>query len=217
MPDWRALQHPDLAPFVTHLTWRNRPPSDDLPDWITQSSAADRLGSILQSGTILGSRPYRTPTHVVCFTESTLGGIGHLIEERGYEPWGIVFAKEVVYSAGGGPVHYVRDDEWARYRESLPAEMVSRAVRFSPGEADWSHEREWRAPATGSPPSFEFDHASVHAIIVGDPGWPPDEVDDAYAVLDLGYDVMRPPYWARGLRRWWWDATNLRFAEVPGP
>ncbi len=153
---------------------------------------------------------------MACFTESTLDGIGHLIADRGYEPWGIVFAKEMVYAAGGGPVHYVRDDEWARYREHLPAPMVSRAVRFAPGEADWSHEREWRAPATGLPPSFTFDLGSVHAIIVGDGGWPPDEVDDAYAVLDLGYDVLGPPDWARGVHRWWWDPVRCRFWDISG-
>jgi hypothetical protein len=170
MADWRELRHPDLAQFVTHMTSRSCPPSDALAESIRQSSGAGRLSSILRSGAILGSRPYGTPTHVVCFTESTLDGIGHLISDRGYEPWGIVFAKDVVYAAGGGPVHYVRDDEWAGYREHLPAAMVSRAVRFAPGTADWSHEREWRVPAIGSPPMFSFDLTSVYAIIVGDAG-----------------------------------------------
>ena len=57
-------------------------------------------------------------------------GLNFLIGRRHYQPWGLVFDRQSVYDAGGGPVWYARPDEYysARQRQCshLPAAVPER-------------------------------------------------------------------------------------------
>lgn len=131
---------------------------------------------------------------MVCFTESTQAGLDYLISERGFAPWGIVFRKETIWDRGGSPVWYARPDQWT----DLTGELKSWAVRTEPGGAQWLHEREWRVPATGRPPSFRFEPSEVHAMICGDRiGWPEGPPDEEGAPTT--------PSWAAGIQSWYWS------------
>jgi hypothetical protein len=195
----RRLQHPDIWDYVVHLT--GRPPglpNAEVPSRLRRMPAEERLAGILDEGRIRGFPPYqRGLSPVVCFTESTQVGLDHLIGERGFEPWGLVFAKTTVLAWGGGPVWYARPAQHAL----IPRELRHWAVETDPGRVDWRHEREWRVPATGSPPAIRFTPADVHAVIVGEFAWQAGDDDDE-------------PMWARSLRRWYWHGKEKRLWEM---
>ncbi len=92
-----------------------------------------------------------------------------MIGDGRYTPWGIGFSKQVIFEQGGGPVLYVRGDEWDVTTEHVPDPVRARLVRFWPGAtweagdpllidgsqllpdslanpSEWLHEREWRVP-----------------------------------------------------------------------
>lgn len=116
--------------------------------WISSMAPEDKLMSILQRCQFAATRPYGSALPAVCWTEAIIAGLAHLIFERGYGPWAIVLHKASVCEFGGGPVWYARDDEYNLSRASLPPRVACRLVRYEPGVADWTHEREWRVPVT---------------------------------------------------------------------
>jgi hypothetical protein len=208
---WRELQHPDLSPFITHFTSRGRGPGPEVPTWISSMEPEDKLKSILQRCQFLATRPYGSPLPAVCGTEATTAGLAHLISERGYGPWALVLHKEAVYELGGGPVWYARDDEYALARSSLPPSLACRLVRYEPGIADWTHEREWRIPVSSEDGWLCLRREAIRALIVGNQNWPPEEEDERYQILELGWPVMGPPDWIEGLERWWWNPVARSF------
>ena len=205
-PILRPLDHPDLWDYVTHLTGRPRDP-DDEPDDL---SAQERLESILQHRLIRSSRPYGVPEPVVCFTESTENGIAYLIDNKGYEPWGIVFHKEVAYAKGAAPVHYVRGDEWQEVCR-LP-NFRARAVPFRPGESEWMHEREWRSVHTEND-GFAFTAENVVAVITGRADWP--DPEPVWGIDGRGDPdwYLEYPDWAKSIPRWLWNDERGEFLE----
>jgi len=138
---------------------------------------------------------------MVCFTESTQAGLDYLISERQYPPWGIVFRKEAIWTAGGGPVWYARQEQW----NYLPPAFKSWAVRTEPGSVQWLHEREWRVPGTGRIPSFRFEPSDVHAVISDRFDWPGGPPDG-----EGGWVV---PLWAEGIQFWYWNHREKRLWE----
>jgi hypothetical protein len=213
---WPAVPHPDLSNYIVHFTSRGRSASDELPTAITRMDASERLASILGHRKMYASRPWYAPHPVICGTEATFTGYAHLISDRGYEPWGVVFHKTAFYAMGGRPVWYASNDEYEVARERLPAEIACRLVRYALNESDWTHEREWRIPApTDTQPWLWFDRGAVAAIIVGDTDWPPEEEDIAYRVLDLDYPYFERPEWAHGLTRWWYNPLTRMFYVLP--
>lgn len=207
MVELRALEHPDLWDFVVHLTGRPGATHASVDPSIARMTPSEKLASILQAHEIRATRPFGTPAPVACFTESTPAGLEYLVGRLGYAPWGIVFSKAFVYGVGGAPVHYVRGDEWDEYQQ-LPVLMRSRAVRFEPGESEWMHEREWRAPGTGSPAALRFTPHDVHAVIIGKVDWPDPEFEYRFTGDDWDWDTVEPQ-WAAGFRRWVWSGTSL--------
>lgn len=143
-----------------------------------------------------GSSRGDVPAPVVSLTESTQAGQHHLIGDRGYEPWGIVFRKTTVFAWGGGPAWYVRHAQW----HVLDPDLRHSAVLTEPGRADWLHEREWRVPATGRPAAVRFTLADVHAVIVGNFAWPGGPAD--------GDGGFTEPAWAADLTRWYWNRND---------
>lgn len=87
----------------------------------------------------------------MCFAECTVKGAEALLSKGRFAPWALALPKQLVYSQSGGPVFYVRDDEWPKHG-SISDQMRARVVRYSPvgtgggpsGYSDWTHEREWR-------------------------------------------------------------------------
>lgn len=209
----RPLDHPDLSDYVVHLTGRARP-RPDLDGQIRAMTAEERLRSILYDREIRAFTTFYAASPVVCFTESTVAGLTYLIAEHHYEPWGLVFDKQVVWDAGAGPALYVRGDEWHAAQQMEEA-LRARAVRYEPGRHEWVQEREWRLPVPPPGTGFRFERSQVHAMLVADFGWPPDEVHQRY---DPRTGDSEPehvvPEWAAGIPRWWWDATHRTLHEI---
>lgn len=210
-PRLRDLHHPDLSELLVHFTGRPRP-RKDLDRAVAHMSAAERLESILVNQAVWAMRTFYAPVPVVCFTESTTEGLEYMISSAGFEPWGIVFHREVVFERGGGPVFHLRGDEW-RHREGMPARLQSRIVKFAPDDGvEWVEEREWRVPYEDGEAGFTFDTDEVVAVIVGDPDWP-----DLVPKMDWvwgadGWDVGEVPGlpdWIDGHTRWLWNGEQL--------
>jgi len=126
------------------------------------------------------SKTFGAGSPVACFTESTKPAVSVLLAEGRYTPHGLGFLKQSVFDRGGGPVLYVRGDEWHQMQH-VPQPLRSRAVRFWPGaeeepgetlpshlktQSEWLHEREWRIPG-----DFSFDWEDIAFLIVPHPGW----------------------------------------------
>lgn len=101
--------------------------------------------------------------------------LGFLIGRRHYQPWGLIFTRQSVYDAGGGPVWYVRPDEYHLVR-SVSMRVKSWLVRLEPGSSDWLEEREWRVPLSGddaAEPALPLLPLHLAAVLVGDQNWSP--------------------------------------------
>lgn len=174
IPALRRLDHPDFSDYLIHLTGRPRE-SPDLPFEIRQLTAQERLQQVLKQQKILAMKTFYAEIPVVCFTESTRAGLNYLFSNAGYKPWGIVFERETIYSAGDGPVFHFRGDEY-RHKQLLPERMRARVIEYSPGRAEWLEEREWRIPFE-SGTGFRFNLKDVRALIVGTRAWNPSGPD----------------------------------------
>jgi hypothetical protein len=128
-------------------------------------SPMDRFASILNEERINGGLPFGAGSRVTCFTESTVAGLNFLVRERNYVPYGLVFSKDFVFRKGGGPVHYVRADQWSEHR-NVSEPLRSMGVKLDPPNSDWLHEREWRLPG-----DLLFDPSDVQAVIVPEEDW----------------------------------------------
>ena len=132
--------------MLTHFCYRNRP-QPSVPPEIQGMTAQQRLESILWQGKLWGFTTFSGGVPAVCFTEATLNGLNFMIGRRFYRPWGLVFDRQSIYDAGGGPVWYARPDEYQFLRglcESgqVDSRLQSWLVRLD-GSSDWLEEREW--------------------------------------------------------------------------
>src|SRR6266540_392095 len=181
-PQLRAADHPDLSDVLTHFTGRARLTTAVEP-WVQQMTPAERLNSILREGLLRPAVTYSGGQPAVCFTESTKAGLGYLIQQAGFEPWGLVIDRQWVYDHGGAPAwHYRSEDEEAI--KALPERLRTWTVRLSTDPArpsDWLHEREWRIPQPDRP--LMLDPDAVKAIIVGHESWTPDQIDTPVETL----------------------------------
>ncbi len=110
-PTLMPVEHPDLSAVLTHFCDRARPQAAGIPAEITSMAAPQRLASILWESRLRAFVTYSGGDPAICLTEVTLNGLNFLIRERHYQPWGLVFDRQSVYDAGGGPVWYARPDE----------------------------------------------------------------------------------------------------------
>jgi len=117
-----------MSPLITHFCHRARPQA--VPAEVASLDAPGRLESILWSGGLRAFVTYSGGDPAVCFTEATIAGLNFVIGKRGYQPWALVFHRQSVYDAGGGPVWYARPDEHARLREFGNDRMRAWAVRL---------------------------------------------------------------------------------------
>jgi hypothetical protein len=115
-PVLRPVEHPDLSPVLTHFCDRARPQAG-IPNAIISMAAPQRLASILWESRLRAFVTYSGGDPATCLTEATLNGLNFLIGRRNYQPWGLVFDRQSVYDAGGGPVWYARSDEYYSVRQ----------------------------------------------------------------------------------------------------
>lgn len=208
----RPVAHPDLSPILTHFVTRGRPPSKDVPAHILAMPPKARLESILWQGSISAFVTFSGGNPAVCMTETKFDGLKFLIRDRGYEPWGLVFSRQGVYDAGGGPVWYTRP---AEYAQLSPAQR-SWAVRLDPG-SDWLEEREWRVPRPprldNEPPKIPLISLGLEALIVADRTW------NCTRLFPFGTKDGQPaglyqPLNFHRIPRFWWNPTSQEFRLV---
>src|SRR5690242_8310504 len=113
------MNHPDFSNYAAHFTKSEEPhsnkyhPTDSLPHRIS-GTALERLQRILEEKKIYSHALPYTDRKAVCFTECPWSSLlGHADK---YSSYGIGFKKEVLFSAGGGPVHYIRQDLFDKQR-----------------------------------------------------------------------------------------------------
>ena len=168
--------------------------------------AFEVLIRILQEGRLLGRTGFvKGGTPCVSFTETPIdilaAGLNHAKGTERYSPFGIRFAKAHIFAAGGRPVIYQPDAEYA----FLPPELQWRHVRFDPQSeppVDWTWEREWRLACR----EIRFTDREVEVVV-------PDEAaadqfrkrieDDSYQAAyawtvvlgDLAWGYHQPTPW----------------------
>jgi hypothetical protein len=123
-PELRNVAHPDLSQVLIHFCDRARPLGRDIPEEILGMSPPERLTSILWDGHL---RVFVTDSGgdpVVCFTESTWRGLDYVIGERSRAPWGVIFERQSVYDAGGGPTWHARPEEHQALAAQPPAPVL---------------------------------------------------------------------------------------------
>jgi hypothetical protein len=175
----RIYSLPDVGDYLIHFTGRNGPRRNVDPE-IVALSPEERMRRILGMRRICAFTTFGAGAPVAAFTESTQASVTRLIADERYAPFGIGFSKQFVFDKSGGPVLYLRGDEWNQ-RHLFPQPIRSRLVRFWPGaepeageildegvasKSEWLHEREWRVPG-----DMSFAWGDVKFLIVPTLDW----------------------------------------------
>lgn len=208
-PLLRPAEHPELSDVLTHFCGRGRDRAD-LPASIQQLSSADRLENILWEQRLRTFVTFSRGDPAVCFTEAGKAGIKFMIKERGYEPWALLFRRQDVYDAGGGPIWHARPTEYDLLCQD--PHLRSWAVRFEAGHSDWLEEREWRIVRTADIPLSELRPIG---LVVGNSWWTGARHEyllDPSRQPRFGY--YYPPLGA-GLPRYLWNPALDAFTTLP--
>jgi hypothetical protein len=125
---------PDISDKLIHFT------SGD-----NEEDAFLRLCRIIHEQRLIGgNNKIRGSYRCVCFTEAPSHSLAHgfvnLAGFSRYSSFGVLFDKSWLYQQGGRPVIYQSDPEFSQ----LPDDLRWRHVRYEPGVADFTWEREWR-------------------------------------------------------------------------
>ncbi|MBV8541706.1 MAG: hypothetical protein JO063_06560 [Pseudonocardiales bacterium] len=179
-------------------------------------SPTERLTSILWDGHLRAFVTDSGGDPAVCFTESTWRGLDFVMRERPHQPWGLMFDRQSVYDAGGGPIWHARPEEHQALSDLSPR-LRARVVRLDPG-SDRLHEREWRIPRAPCEPSttVALSELQLVGLLVGDPRWAGVRwehcVSATTGVRQWGH--FFPPL-SSGLPRFWWDPSSARLRRLP--
>ena len=124
--------------------------------WVLRKIMSERR---LRAGNYMIRGGYRC----VCFTEAPLAAVAEGfftgVPPSRYAPFGLMFEKSLIFAAGGRPVIYESEPEFA----ILHQEIRWRHVRYEPtGEnpVDFTWEREWRIRCE------EFPFSTVDAVVI---------------------------------------------------
>lgn len=179
-------------------------------------SGPDRLASILWQQRLRTFVTYSGGDPAVCFTEAMEAGLKFMIQQQGYEPWGVMFDRQSVYNVGGGPVWYTRQAQHQMLMQLDPC-LRSWAVRLDAPDSDWRWEREWRiVRPSASGQAVALSELRLAGLLVGDPSWT--GVRYAYCVAA----ATGQPTWGNffpplppGLPRGWWNPTTAQIQWLP--
>ena len=126
----------DMSNCLVHLTLA-----------ATEAAAAEAFLSIVSSRELRGSsRDIRGGYKCVCFSEAPLAVLVHslalpAVHGLRYAPFGVIVAKDWLFTQGGRPVVYQPEEEF----DLLSEDIRYRHVRYDPTKGpDYSWEREWR-------------------------------------------------------------------------
>ncbi|MFJ2672848.1 hypothetical protein [Streptomyces sp. NPDC087525] len=162
-----GLIGPAQSDELVHFTGKEGCFTAGVPDEVRRMTPSERLDAILGSRLLRGFPPFGDSRACVCFSESPLDHLAHLITVRGFSPWGIVLTLNQMLDAGGGSVSYVPTAVRERF---VKAGLGHWAVRTDT-DSSWMHEREWRLPLNPGFAGARLD--GLAAILVGDPTWRP--------------------------------------------
>lgn len=187
--------------LLFHFCGRTGKLNSYVPSRIASMTAADRLESIIIEEQLLGFPPFGAGSdqQTVCFSEAPVDHLKWLMRQRGWLPWAVIFTRQTIYNAGGGPVWYARTPQ---ARTAAP-EQRPWIVRFEADATAWSdfvHEREWRLMS----PVLQLSPVNVAGIITGFPSWAPRPVPQP-----IGDDI--PPRLWTEVPHFYWDADNDAF------
>lgn len=179
----------DISRFMVHLT------RDDTGEWANGGgdTARENFLAIYNERTILAPKahclhakkvplPYRKKFHVACFSEMPLTEIQHVTQHiRGrqvqLEPYGFVFRRDFMLSAGAQQVTYVNSHADNPVREAYDMLFEMYAKRKFNGKAwkslpfvsalhercDFSWEREWRVLG-----ELNFNYSDLVCVVLPD-------------------------------------------------
>jgi hypothetical protein len=173
-------------------------------------SPPDRLASILWDSQLLATVNFSMGYPAVCLIEARLPGLNFMIGQRGYQPWGLMFDRQSVYDAGGGPAWHARPEAY----QALDPSLRSWAVRLDPG-SDWLEEREWRIVRSPSPPRtvVALSELRLLALLVGDQAWTGARWANGVTTTGPQWNYFFPPT-AAGLMRFWWNPANAQLQPL---
>lgn len=210
--DVAIKEREDISRFIVHLT------RDDSDTFNNGSNARENFLKILKGKKITPYRPHclfnyklrslekteRKKLNVACFTEVPLNQL-HLLTRQiigrdiKLEPYGFVFTKQFIVSAGGQPALYINsynDNSWLKdalmdiFNQSHEeGKFTSRFFRILPyvnamhEKYDFSWEREWRVRK-----NLEFKLTDLVCLILPDDG----EEDIKDACANVGLAVVSP-------------------------
>lgn len=199
--------------MLTHFCGgrEGRTPNLKLPDEIRSMSGPDRLASILWQQQLRTFVTYSGAYPAVCFTEAMDLGMKFMIQNRGYAPWGLIFSRQSVYNAHGGPVWYARQEEFEWLGKHDPG-LQSWAVCWNAPRNDWRWEREWRIVR---PSAVALTELELVGLLVGDQWWTGARYVN-YVAAETGQPIWGnffPPV-PPGLPRWLWDPANAQFQQL---
>jgi hypothetical protein len=140
--------------------------SDMLIHFTKGNSGTDAFGTLRrimsERRLLAGNYMIRGGYRCVCFTEAPLAAVADGFfagPSFRYAPFGLMFHKSLIFSAGGRPVIYQPESEFM----ALPEEMRWRHVRYEPTRedpVDFTWEREWRIRCE------EFCFSPADALVV---------------------------------------------------
>ncbi|WP_075989675.1 hypothetical protein [Vibrio fluvialis] len=146
----------DISEMLVHFTKGK--------DW---DEAYKNLVSIISQFEVYGSNnKIKDGSRCVCFSEAPVsslqnGLINHSLYSP-YSPFGIITKKEYVFSLGGRPVIYQKEEEFDQLTEG----NSWRHMRYEPPNIDFMWEREWRIKAD----SFQIT-PEICKIVVPNSEW----------------------------------------------
>ncbi len=215
-PALRPVEHPDLSQVLIHFCDRGRPLGRDVPDEILRMSPAERLASILWDGHVRAFVTESGGDPAVCFAELTSRGLGFVMRERPHQSWGLMFDRQNVYDAGGGPTWHARATEHQALCHLSPR-LRAWAVPLDPGSA-WLQEREWRIPRAPCEPRtvVALSELLLVGLVVGDPRWTGARWEHCVwaGTGRRQWGNFYPPL-PSGLARFWWDPRSAQLQRLP--
>lgn len=234
MPSW-PLQEGGPAQWDWLIHFCGRPqwadPTPYVPNEIRALSSSAKLDRILWDQRLLGFPPFgaQRDQPMLSLSECPPDHLRWLLSSRGWQPWGLMFRRQVIYDLGGGPAWSVRSPQF----NALAPEQRPWAVRLDTDpqrRSDWLFEREWRLPLAATDPALRLSTAHLSAILIGAESWTPSIREEATGLfrsdatgelVDPGdphaRPVMRtvwPALWMEGVLRIAWNPTSSTFSRV---